>query len=134
MDTVRGVRVLARVKRCGNGFNTFEGIEWPIDGVKLVGGSYLGNRSLRARTAVEGRDTLPYTHEEDLVPLHGDIPLMLEDVREPEQTSSVARRALWEHDNRAACSFPHLFQALVFLLIIGGLGRDPSGVGDHGPE
>jgi hypothetical protein len=43
IDTVRGVSVLARVKRCGNGFNTFEGIEWLMDGVKLVGGSYLVN-------------------------------------------------------------------------------------------
>jgi hypothetical protein len=53
MDTVRGVSVLARVKRCGNGFNTVEGIEWLTDGVRLVGGSYLGKRSLRARTGGE---------------------------------------------------------------------------------
>lgn len=41
MSTVRGVSVFARVKRCGNGFNTFEGIEWLMDGVRLVGGSHL---------------------------------------------------------------------------------------------
>lgn len=41
MNTVRGVSVLARVKRCGTGFNTFEGMGWLIDGVKLVGGSCL---------------------------------------------------------------------------------------------
>jgi hypothetical protein len=41
MDVVRGVSVLARVKRCKNGFSTFEGIEWLMDGVKLVGKSYL---------------------------------------------------------------------------------------------
>jgi len=40
-DTVRGASVLARVKRCESGFNTFEGIEWLMDGVKPVGGSYL---------------------------------------------------------------------------------------------
>ena len=34
IDTVRGVSVLARAKRCGNGFNMFEGIEWLMDGVK----------------------------------------------------------------------------------------------------
>lgn len=41
ISTVRGVSVLARVKRCGTGFNTFEGIEWLIDGVKMVGRSCL---------------------------------------------------------------------------------------------
>lgn len=41
IDALRGVGVLARVKKCDNGFNTFEGIEWLMDGVKLVGGSYL---------------------------------------------------------------------------------------------
>ena len=54
IDTVRGASVLARAKRCGNGFNTVEGIEWLTGGVKHVGGSYLGNRSLRARTEVKG--------------------------------------------------------------------------------
>lgn len=61
MDTVSGVSVLARVKRCGSGFNTFEGIEWLMDGVKHVGGSYLRKWSLRARTEVEGSDTTLYT-------------------------------------------------------------------------
>ena len=54
IDAVSGVSVLVRVKRCGNGFNTFEGIAWLMDGVKHVGGSYLGNWSLRARTKLEG--------------------------------------------------------------------------------
>ena len=33
--------MLVRVKRCGNGLNTFEGIGWLMDGMKLVGGLYL---------------------------------------------------------------------------------------------
>lgn len=41
IEAVKGASVVARVKRCGNGFNTFEGIEWLMDGVKLMGGSYL---------------------------------------------------------------------------------------------
>lgn len=41
MSTVRGASAVARVKRCGKGFNTFEGIERLIDGVKFVGGSCL---------------------------------------------------------------------------------------------
>jgi hypothetical protein len=41
IDAVRGDNVLVRVKRCGNGLDTFEGIEWLMDGAKLVGGSYL---------------------------------------------------------------------------------------------
>jgi len=56
-DTVRGVNVLARVKRCGNGFDMFEGIEWLMVGVKLVGGSYLCKRSLGDWTMAEERDT-----------------------------------------------------------------------------
>ena len=60
-DTVRGVSVLARVKRCGSGFNTFEGIEWLMDGVKLVGGSYLCRWSLGDCMAVEERDITLYT-------------------------------------------------------------------------
>ena len=54
IDSVRGVNVLARVKRCRNGFNTFEGIGWLMDGVKRVGGSYLGERLLCACTKVGG--------------------------------------------------------------------------------
>ena len=134
IDAVRGLSVHARAKRCGNGFNKFEGTEWLMDGVKDVGRSYLGNRSLRAQTEVEGRDAPPYTHDEHFVSLHGEIPLMLEDARKTEQTSPIARRTLWKHDNRAVCSFPHLLQALVFLLVVGGLRRDPSGVGDHRPK
>jgi len=83
MDTVREVSVLARAKTCGKGFNVFEGIGWLMDGVKYVGRSYLGRQSLHARK-VEGWDTPPDAHEENLVPLHGDILLILEDVREPE--------------------------------------------------
>jgi hypothetical protein len=41
IDVVKGENVLTRAKRCGNGFNTLEGIEWLMDGVNLVGGSYL---------------------------------------------------------------------------------------------
>jgi hypothetical protein len=52
-STVRGVRVFARVKRWWSGFNTFEGIEWLMDGVKLVGGSYLWGWSLGAREEVQ---------------------------------------------------------------------------------
>ena len=49
MDTVRGKNVLARVKRCGKGLNTFEGIGWLMDGVVgLVGRSYLVERQLDA--------------------------------------------------------------------------------------
>jgi hypothetical protein len=76
----------------------------------------------------------PYTHYEDLVPLHGDVLLVAEDVREPEKTSSIARRALWKHDNGTMGPFPHFLQTPVFHLIIGGLGRDLSGVGEDGPE
>ena len=83
IDAIRGVSVLARAKTCGNGFNTFEGIGWLMDGVKRVGRSYLGRWSLNARKA-EGWDTPPDAHEENLVPLHGDSPLVLEDVRKPE--------------------------------------------------
>ena len=54
MDAVRGTSVLARVKRCENGFDTFEGIGWLMDGVKHVGGSYLGKRLLHTRTEAEG--------------------------------------------------------------------------------
>jgi len=61
MEIVRGVSVLARVRRCVNGFSTFEGIEWLMDGVKLVGGSYLGKWSLDARTQAEGWNTTLYT-------------------------------------------------------------------------
>lgn len=41
IDNVRGESVRARVNRCDNGLNTFEGIGWLMDGMKLVGGSYL---------------------------------------------------------------------------------------------
>lgn len=120
IDSVRGVNVLARVKRCRNGFNTFEGIGWLMDGVKRVGGSYLGERLLCACTRLEG-EMSPYTHEEDIVSPHRDIPLVLEDVGKPEQTPPITRRALREHDDRTGCSLPHLFQTHVFLLVIGGL-------------
>ena len=133
MSIVRGVRVFARVKRCGNGFNTFEGIEWLMDGVKFVGGSHL--REWSAGALEEDKDEItPYAHEENLVSIHRGILLVPEDVREPEQAPSVARRALRKYDDRAMCSFPHLFQALVFLLFVGGWGGDPPGVGYHGPK
>jgi len=48
IDTISGVSVLARAKTCGNGFNTFEGIGWLMDGVKYVGRSYLRKRSPHA--------------------------------------------------------------------------------------
>ena len=79
-------------------------------------------------------ETPPYTHEEYFETLHGGVLLVCEDVREPEQTSSIAGRALWEHDDRTVCSLPHLFQTLVLLLVIGGLERVPSGMGDHVPK
>lgn len=44
IDAVRGENALARVKRCDSGLSTFEGIGWLMDGVKLVGGSYLAKR------------------------------------------------------------------------------------------
>jgi len=74
---------------------------------------------------------ISYTHEENLVSLHGNISLVLEDVRKPEQPPSIARGALWEHSDGAVCSFPHILQTLIFLLVVGGLGGDPPRVADH---
>lgn len=79
-------------------------------------------------------ETIPYTHEENLVSLHREIPFVLKDAREPEQASAIAGRALRENDDGTACPFPHLLQTLVFLLVVGGLGRNPPGVSYHGPE
>ena len=59
---------------------------------------------------------------------------MLEDTREPEQTPTVACRALWEHDDGTAYSFPYLFQTFEFFLVARCLERNSSGVGDHGPK
>jgi hypothetical protein len=104
------------------------------DGWGEARGQVISRKVIMTRLQRLKDETPPYTHEENLVPFHGDILLVLEDIREPEQTSSVTRRTLREHDNRTMCSFPHLLQAFVFLLVVGGLGRDPSSVGDHGPE
>ena len=135
MDAVRGENVLARVKTCGDGFNIFEGIEWLIDGTKFVGGSYLVKGSLvTLQKLMYTGDLSPYTHEKHLVPLYRDILLVFEDVREPEQTTSIARRTLWEYNNRTARSFPHFLQALELLLMAGSLNRAPSGMGEHGPK
>ena len=54
MDTKRGDNVLARVRRCSNGLNMFEGIGWLMDEVKLVGGLYLEKWMSGASTQVEG--------------------------------------------------------------------------------
>jgi hypothetical protein len=78
-------------------------------------------------------DIPPYTHEENLVPPDRDG-LLVEDVRKPEQASSVARRALWEYNDGRACPSPHFIQTLVPLLVVGGLDGDPPGVGEYGPE
>lgn len=82
-----------------------------------------------------GADCIPpYTHDENLVPPHRGAALMFEDVRKPEQTSSIARCALWEYNDWTACPFPHFLQTLVPLLAIGSLGGDPPGLGEHGPK
>ena len=78
--------------------------------------------------------TPPYTHEENSEPLRRGISLVSEDIRKPEQTSSITSRALREHDDRTTYSFPHLFQTFGFLLVVGCLERDPPGVGDHRPK
>lgn len=59
IDAVRGEKVLVRVKRCGNGFNTFEEIGWLTDGTKLVGRSYLVKRQSDASTQVDGCGRYP---------------------------------------------------------------------------
>lgn len=83
----------------------------------------------------ETRDEMaPYAHEENPVSIHRGIPPVIEDVRKPQQTLSIARRALWEHNDGTMCSFPHLLQALVFLLAVGGLGGNASGVRYHRPN
>ena len=73
----------------------------------------------------------PDTHKENLVSLHRDAFLTLKNTREPEQTTSVARRTLWEHNEGTMYLLPDFLQTLVFLLIVGGLDWDPSGVAKH---
>lgn len=82
---MREESALARVKRCDSGLSTFEGIGWLMDGVKLVDGSYLAKRLLDTLVEINVVGyTPPYAHEVNPVPLHRNIPSMLEDVRKPE--------------------------------------------------
>ena len=111
IDAVRGESVLVRVNRCGNGFNTFEDIGWLMDGMKLVGGSYLRSEMIVRRFypgAWVRMVNPPYTHEENLASLRGDVFLVFEEVGEPKQTSSIARRTLREYNDGTLCPFPHI--------------------------
>lgn len=78
--------------------------------------------------------TPPYTHEENLASARRDVPLVFENVRKPEQASTIARCAFREYNNGTPCPFPHFFQTLGPLLAVGGLDGDSPSVGEYGPE
>jgi len=75
-----------------------------------------------------------YTHEKNLAPPQRNGLLVVEDVRKPEQTSSIACCALWKYNNGALCSSSYFIQTLVPLLVVGGLEGDPPRVGEYKPK